>query len=126
LGRLPHEQTLAEIARAHVLALPSRCPESFGLTMLEALSSGTNLLVSHYGAMRELVEASGVGFLFDPEAPSSLHAQVSRIERNFCDGKLLNFDVSKYLGERGEHAYVHRLLSIYEGQESTTKIARAA
>lgn len=126
LGRLPHEKTLAQIAAAHVLVLPSRCPESFGLTLLEALSVGTNLLVSHYGAMREMVETAGVGYLFDPESPASLHTQLRRIERDFASGALQGFDVTQYLNERSEAAYVRRLLNIYEGKDQVGASNQAA
>ena len=40
LGRLPHEQTVAEIVRSHVLVLPSRFLESYGLVLIERSCRG--------------------------------------------------------------------------------------
>ncbi len=116
LGRLPHPQTLAEIARAHVLVLPSRCLEGAPLTLIEALTAGTNVLVSDLGGMREIVEQAGVGFRFDPAEPGSVARQLERIETEYRAGTLNRFDVSAFLAARGEEGYVRALLAAYEGR----------
>lgn len=116
LGRLPHRETLAEIARAHVLVLPSRCLEGSPLTLIEALTAGTNILVSHLGGMREIVESSGVGYLFDPAAPASVGVQLGRIAADHRGGRLNGFDVAAFLAARSEQQYLAALLRAYDGR----------
>jgi glycosyltransferase involved in cell wall biosynthesis len=117
-GRLAHNQALAEIARAHVVVLPSRCLESYGLTLIEALAAGTNVLSSDRGAMRELIETAGAGYLFNPEDPASLADRLAAIEQAHRAGTLNTFDVAVFLRERSEAAYVRRLLQIYRGEDA--------
>lgn len=116
LGRLNHADALAQIARAHVLVLPSRCLESYGLTLLEALAAGTNVLASDLGAMRETVEAAGVGYLFKPGDALGLARQLARIAERHADGTLNRFDVRAFLAQRSEAGYVRGLLRVYAGK----------
>jgi phosphatidyl-myo-inositol alpha-mannosyltransferase len=106
---------LAEIAQAHVLVLPSRCFESYGLTLVEALAAGTNVLASDMGAMREVIQAAGVGYLFDARDPASLAAQLRGIGAAHAAGTLNRFNVSAFLAGRSEAGYLRGLLSVYEG-----------
>jgi glycosyltransferase involved in cell wall biosynthesis len=124
LGRLPHAQTLSEIARAHVLVQPSRCLESYGLTLIEALTAGTNVLAAGRGALRELVEDAGVGYLFPPGDANSLAIQLDRIRRAHQAGTLNRFDVAPFLAARSESAYVEALWDVYGG--AARELARAA
>lgn len=115
IGRLTHQDTLAQIARCHVLVQPSRVLETYGLTLIEALISGTNLLVTSRGAAREIVDDSGVGFLYDVDEPEDLRRQLQKINLRFAEGILNRFDVSAFLSSRSEHNYVKALLQAYEG-----------
>src|SRR5205085_11696989 len=114
-GHLRHQQALAAIAACHVLVLPSRWPETYGLTLIEALGSGTNLLVSNQGAIKEMVEAAGVGYVFNLDDEASLLRQLQDIEQSFRAGTLNAFDVAGFLRERSEQEYTRRLLDIYAG-----------
>jgi glycosyltransferase involved in cell wall biosynthesis len=116
LGWLPHAQALAEIARAHVLVLPSRCLEGAPLTLIEALAAGTNVLASNLGGMREIVEAAQVGFLFDPGEPASLALQLARIQADQRAGVLNRFDVAAFLAARREPEYLQALLRAYHAE----------
>ena len=68
---LPHKlpQELLPLYQ-HALAtlVPSRCYETFGLTVAESLIAGTPVLARRIGALTEGVEASGGGLLFDDRA----------------------------------------------------------
>ena len=122
LGRLPHDQTLAHIAKCHVLVQPTQVLETFGLTLLEALASGTNILAAGRGALREIVTTSGVGYLYDPSDPTSLADRLAVIRREFDAGTLNQFDANAFLHERSQACYVERLLQIY-GIESVSAVA---
>jgi glycosyltransferase involved in cell wall biosynthesis len=118
-GRLPHAQTLDRIARCHVLIQPSRVLETYGLTLIEALANGVNILAVQRGAARETIEAAGVGFLFELDNPASLHAQLHAIRRQHEAATLNRFDVSAFLAARSESRYVESLLGIYHAAPSS-------
>lgn len=113
VGRLPHDQTLAQIAGAHVLVQPSRVLETYGLTLIEALAGGTNVLAARRGAACEIVADAGVGFLFEPDDAASLHEQLQAIRQQHADGALNRFDVGDFLDERSETRYVDALMQVY-------------
>jgi len=114
VGRLTHPQTLARIAASHVLVQPSRVLETYGLTLIEALSQGTNILAVRRGAAPEIVEATGVGFLFEPDDQASLAEQLRAIHGHFESGALNRFDIASFVEERSEARYLDGLLRIYQ------------
>jgi glycosyltransferase involved in cell wall biosynthesis len=67
LGPIRHEEMGPLYAQATALVLPSRAPEVFPLTVLEALAHGTPVIVSDAGGSREAVEKSGAGFVYRNE-----------------------------------------------------------
>jgi glycosyltransferase involved in cell wall biosynthesis len=115
LGRLPHARVLELLGRFHVLVLPSLFLESYGVCVVEALSAGTNVLVTDRGAPRDLVESSGVGHVFTPGDAASLAEQLTRIVQSHQAGTLNRFDVSAFLEARSEQAYLRGLLALYTG-----------
>jgi UDP-glucose:(glucosyl)LPS alpha-1,2-glucosyltransferase len=54
-GYRPHDAVLAAMARAAIVAVPSRWPEPFGLTALEAMATGAALITAPNGALPEVV-----------------------------------------------------------------------
>ncbi len=59
-GYLPHEDVLAAMAGAAIVAVPSRWPEPFGLTALEAMASGAALVATKAGGLPEVVGEAGL------------------------------------------------------------------
>jgi glycosyltransferase involved in cell wall biosynthesis len=72
LGHLPREKTLDAIRAARFLVLPSECYENFPMTIAEAFASGTPVLCSRMGAMKDLVGDGRTGLHFCPGDPSDL------------------------------------------------------
>jgi UDP-glucose:(glucosyl)LPS alpha-1,2-glucosyltransferase len=70
LGYRPHAAVLAAMARAAIVVVPSRWPEPFGLTALEAMACGAALLVSPRGGLPEFT--AGAALPIDPDDPASL------------------------------------------------------
>lgn len=66
-GYRPHADVLAAMAAAAIVAVPSRWPEPFGLTALEAMAAGAALLVAPRGGLPEV--AGDVGIPIDPDDP---------------------------------------------------------
>lgn len=115
-GRVPHDEARRHIAAAHVLVLPSRWCECNPMSLVEALAAGTNILVTGLGGMREIVESSGAGFMFEPDDPISLIAALDRVNGAFDAGTLNRFDVTRFLAERTEATYTDRLIQAYRPQ----------
>lgn len=65
LGYRPHAAVLAAMARAAIVVVPSRWPEPFGLTALEAMASGAALICAPRGGLPEVV--GDAAFWADPE-----------------------------------------------------------
>ena len=64
-------------AAAHLVLFPS-LNEGFGLPVAEALASGTPVVTSGYGSMREIAEAGGALFV-DPRDDADIAAKVRRL-----------------------------------------------
>ncbi len=69
-GHRPHTEVLAAMARAALVVVPSRWPEPFGLTALEAMASGAALICSPHGNLPDLVRDAAV--LADPDDVGAL------------------------------------------------------
>jgi glycosyltransferase involved in cell wall biosynthesis len=59
-GYRPHDDVLAAMSRAAIVVVPSRWPEPFGLTALEAMAAGAALLASQTGGLPEVTGAACV------------------------------------------------------------------
>ncbi len=69
-GFMPHADVLAAMDRAAIVAVPSRWPEPFGLTALEAMAGGCALVCSGRGGLAALVDDAALGC--DPDRPDTL------------------------------------------------------
>ncbi len=73
-GYLPHADTMERMSRAAIAVVPSRWPEPFGLSALEAMAHGAALVCSRRGA---LPDVAGAGALYaNPEAPGATAAAI--------------------------------------------------
>jgi glycosyltransferase involved in cell wall biosynthesis len=63
-GPVPQHELTAIFRNATALILPSLAPESFGLTVIEAFACATPAIVRNAGGSRELVDATGAGFVY--------------------------------------------------------------
>jgi UDP-glucose:(glucosyl)LPS alpha-1,2-glucosyltransferase len=69
-GWRPRSEVLAAMARAAIVVVPSRWPEPFGLTALEAMASGAALLCAPRGGLPEVTGDAAVAI--DPDDPSAV------------------------------------------------------
>ena len=65
------------MARAAIVVVPSRWPEPFGLTALEAMASGAALVSSGRGGLAELT--AGAALRVDPDRPDALADALRRL-----------------------------------------------
>ncbi len=79
-GWQPHAAVLAAMARAAIVVVPSRWPEPFGLTALEAMGSGAALLCSPRGGLPEVTGDAALPI--DPDDPAALAAAIIGLARD--------------------------------------------
>ena len=79
-GHRPHGDVLAAMARAALVVVPSRWPEPFGLTALEAMASGAALICSPRGNLPDLVRDAAV--LIDPDDAGALAEAMVALARD--------------------------------------------
>ena len=84
VGRLPEQETLAEIARADMLVLPSFM-EGLPIVLMEAMALGVPVISSRVAGIPELVSEGKTGLLF---APSDWDELAQCIERLLSDEAL--------------------------------------
>lgn len=70
LGWRPHEEVLRAMARAAIVVVPSRWPEPFGMTALEAMACGAAVIYAPRGGLPEVVGDAGVPV--DPESAQGI------------------------------------------------------
>ena len=83
-GRLPEQETLAEIARADILVLPSFM-EGLPIVLMEAMALGVPVVSSRVAGIPELVSDGKTGLLF---APSDWDELAQCMERLLSDRAL--------------------------------------
>ncbi|WP_434130532.1 glycosyltransferase family 4 protein [Methylocaldum sp. GT1BB] len=70
------------VCRAALQVIPSECYEGFPLTLLEAYSCGTPVLVSRIGSLDELVKEGETGFKFQPGSSEDMVFQIKQLLKN--------------------------------------------
>lgn len=69
-GWKPHAEVLAAMAAAAIVVVPSRWPEPFGLTALEAMACGAALICAPRGGLPEVMGQMAVPI--DPDDPADI------------------------------------------------------
>jgi glycosyltransferase involved in cell wall biosynthesis len=102
-GPMDRDRLLDLYAQAVALIVPSLCYETFGVVAVEAMARGTPVIARDGGALREVVEATGGGVLYEreEELESALRGMLDRP------------DWRRELGERGRRAVLR-----YSSEES--------
>jgi len=78
-GPYAHALVADVLAQIDVLIVPSLCYENTPMVMYEALASGTPVIATAEGGMRELVEELGGGWLFPRGDAQALAALLARL-----------------------------------------------
>lgn len=77
-GALPHDEAMRELARCHVMALPS-VDEAFGVAYVEALAHGVPAIgCAGEGGPEEIAAAGDAMLLVPPRDPAALRAAIER------------------------------------------------
>jgi glycosyltransferase involved in cell wall biosynthesis len=75
---LPQQKVLERISRAGLLVNPS-LSESFGMSVIEAISVGTPVIVTRTGGMPEIIAATGTGTIVAKNDPHALAEAIVQV-----------------------------------------------
>ena len=81
-GKLPNENVRRLLATSRALILPTQCYEGFPMTIAEAFSVGTPVLVSDLGNAGSLVREGYTGMKFNQKSPQSIASTVEAFLKN--------------------------------------------
>ncbi|MEQ1764111.1 MAG: glycosyltransferase family 4 protein [Pyrinomonadaceae bacterium] len=125
LGRLDQQELRRLYGSAMAVIVPSICFETFGIIIIEAFSCKTPVIVNDLGALSEVVEDSGGGFVY--RSQEELIAAMNKLAGDR--------DLRDQLGENGneaflkywtEEAHIEQYLSLVEELRSKRVLKRAA
>lgn len=94
------EEKIEHLRSLSVLSVPARYGESFGLYLIEAMASGVPVVQPRCGGFPEVVEATGGGVLFDPDAEHGL--------ADALEALLTDLEHARALGRAGRAAVNER------------------
>ena len=92
-----HDSKIDFLKSISVFSVPARYGEAFGLYLIEALAAGVPVVQPRCASFPQLVEATGGGFLFEPENPEALAMAA-------CQQLLMHPQKAHGLGETGRKA----------------------
>jgi len=122
VGELDREAKIALLQSLDVMSVPTVCPESKGLVVLEAWANAVPVVLPAHGAFSELVEDTGGGLLCEPGSPPALAAGLKRM--------ILDSDFASQCGRQAREAVAGRYnaplmagrtIELYRALRSTDK-----
>ncbi len=113
-GSLTHLQVLERIKSAAGVAVPSRWYEMFPLVCLEAMATGTPLLVSHIGGLPEIVADRQTGLLLPPDSHIEWKDAMRELLESASYARAIGLNArSRYLDRHSVKRGVADLVQIY-------------
>jgi len=79
LGSWPHAAVMEAYRRSSFSMLPSVCPETFGIVVIEAMSMGRPVIVSNIAGLADIVVDNENGFLVPPGDAESLSKAIQKL-----------------------------------------------
>jgi len=114
LGVLPYEKILEEIAKAHVVVLPSFA-EALPMTWIEAMAMEKALVTSDIGWAREVMMDGETGFTVDPQDHEMYAARVLELLKNPALAKQLGRSARERVLEKfSTEVVVEQNVAFYE------------
>lgn len=114
-GPQPNDVCLRMAREAAVLAVPSVCPETFGLTVIEAYASGTPVVASRLGSLAELVADGVTGRTVAPGDAAALAAALASLTGDAAAARAMGAAArAHYEARYTPEANLAQLLAIYE------------
>lgn len=82
LGSWPHAAVLEAYRRSSIGLLPSVCPETFGIVVIEAMSMGKPVIASRIGGLTDVIIDGENGFLVEPGNAVALQQSIQQLLDN--------------------------------------------
>jgi glycosyltransferase involved in cell wall biosynthesis len=115
LGHRSRDEIHELVGRARCAVVPSAWYEVASLVALEALATGTPLVVADLGAPADLVKESGAGLCFRPGDPGDLARQVQRMFDGSLDTRTMRARARREFELKySAHANYEMLMAIYD------------
>ena len=113
LGKLPHSEVMKVVSASKFLALPSECWEGMPMTVLEAFSVGTPVIVSDLGALPDYVGHGKFGEIFKAGDADGLAGAIVRLERRLEREDVGIAAREQAVREYSEGVNLERLMAVY-------------
>ncbi|WP_324275615.1 glycosyltransferase family 4 protein [Blastococcus brunescens] len=120
-GQIPQADLAKAVARAEALILPSLWREGKPTVMLEALASGTPVLLSNAVAEGDLLEAAGAGITFEAGVSSSSLVHAIDALRAGASG-FISRARHLYESEYSEQIWLERIGGVYERARTKARL----
>jgi len=98
-----------------LISVPVLNGEAFGLYQIEAMAAGIPMVQPALGAFSEVINTSGGGFIYSPNAPKELTEALASLILN--DKKLLELSVAGLAGVKQHfdiHTQARKMVAVYE------------
>lgn len=116
LGMLPNEQFMEKLRDSHVFVLNSEV-ESFGLSAVDALRAGCNILISKNSGIRSILSLSEEDIIFDTHNPSEIADKIEKLlSKNNCKRILDSIDFDHYSWESVAGRLYRICEAVYKGE----------
>ena len=105
MGRVDGERKRALLAGARCLWMPARWNEPFGLTLIEAMASGTPVLGTRRGALPEIVTPDTGALGHTLEELVALRPSIERIDPEACRARVISGFSHRVMANRYAELY---------------------
>ncbi len=108
-GFVPNEEAIKLIGGARMLIMPTQWYEGFPMTIVEAFSVGTPVLVSDLGNAGDLVTAGRTGLKFRYDDPASLADAVLKAEEAAFDAEAIRGEWAEHYSEETNYQQLKKI-----------------
>ncbi len=114
---LPNEQFMEKLSNAHVFVLNSEV-ESFGLSAVDALRAGCNILISQNSGIRSILSLTEEDIIFDAHNPSEIADKIEKlISKNNCKRILDSINFEHYSWKSVANRLYKICEAVYDGKD---------
>lgn len=110
VGNMEHNDLLELISKSKGLINPTRCYESFGLSIIEAYSVSTPVLVADFGNAGSLVKNGVTGYKYRYDDVNSFIENYKKLSNSH----LYNYAYDEYLNNYTQEENYKQLINIYK------------